>query len=156
MVNLKLSSERGIDYGRLLTLLTQHRWQDANRETLKLLILAAGQPSDVLLEGSMIPRLPCPDLNTIDQLWLIASEGDFGFSAQRQIWQSLGGKTDWDTYCALGDRLGWRKNGGWITYSQLIFAQSAPLGHLPFSHGWFFAVMNRLLDCNIEGGIDDN
>ena len=72
--NIKLASEQGVDYGQLQDLLSQQQWKAANQETTKVLIRATRQPSDALLDGTMIPRLPCTDLNTIDQLWRVASD----------------------------------------------------------------------------------
>lgn len=147
--NIKLASEQGVDYGRLQDLLSQQQWKAANQETTKVLIRATRQPSDALLDGTMIPRLPCTDLNTIDQLWRVASDSHFGLSVQHKIWRNLGQKTDWDAYCQVGEQLGWRSNNSWLNYWQLTLDLSAPAGHLPFSHRWFLAMMQRLEDCRL-------
>ena len=58
--------------------------------------------------------------------------GHFGFSVQKKIWLEVGGKGDWETECKLDDRVGWRKGGSWLNYSDQTFNKAAPPGHLPF------------------------
>jgi hypothetical protein len=71
----------------------------------------------------------------MDQLWVKYSNGKFGFSVQKQIWLELGGKLDGeydrDTFRKLGDRVGWRKNGEWLSYGSYTFSTNALSGHLP-------------------------
>ncbi|WP_438822818.1 GUN4 domain-containing protein [Planktothrix pseudagardhii] len=109
-----------------------------------------------------IDNFPCEDLRTIDQLWVKYSNGRFGFSVQKRIYQSLGGTRSYDpkVWEAFGDQVGWRVGGSWLYYSELEFNQTADISHLPWVDwlcfgGWdgvvlapsFFA--SRLVDCNI-------
>ena len=73
----------------------------------------------------------CLDLSTIDNLWFIASDGRFGFSAQKDICQQLLDKIDYENECELGKKLGWRVNNNWLIHSQLDFSLRATKGHLP-------------------------
>ncbi|MCZ2207308.1 GUN4 domain-containing protein, partial [Cylindrospermopsis raciborskii] len=80
-----------------------------------------------------IINFPIQDLYRIDQLWLEYSRGKFGISVQQQIYQSLGGTKEYnqDVWRSMGDRVGWRQWGSWLSYSNLNFSQTAQSGHLP-------------------------
>ncbi|WP_413161128.1 GUN4 domain-containing protein [Capilliphycus salinus ALCB114379] len=147
--DVKLCSDCGVDYTTLQDLLASGQWKAASRETTRVMRMAARQTSDREFSASDVEKLPCADLRTIDQLWVASSEGHFGFSVQYQIWESLGKGTDWDSYSRLGEVLGWRRGGSWISFFKLTHNLQAPSGHLPFSHRWFFSVMNRLETCQI-------
>ena len=129
-----LPSEKGVDYTRLRDLLKAGNWKEADKETLAVMLKAAGkQPQDYLYSDD-IKKIPCTDLRTIDQLWVEYSNGRFGFSVQKRIWESVG-----KDYCLFGDRVGWRKgmffNNYWLyDYDCLTFSLEAPKGHLP-GHG---------------------
>jgi hypothetical protein len=70
---------------------------------------------------------------TIDNLWVQSNNGRFGFSVQNQIYQSLGGKRNYDEVIweAFGDKVKWREKGSWLYYRDITFDQQAPIGHLP-------------------------
>ena len=75
----------------------------------------------------------CQDLRTIDKLWVKYSNGNFGFSVQKQIYQSVGGTKgyDYDVWKKFGDKVGWRKRGQWLDYSELTFSKEHYRGHQP-------------------------
>ena len=78
-------------------------------------------------EVEMFPSL---DLQTLDQLWQIYSEGKFGFSVQRRLWLGLG--QNWDK---LWPRLAWKDDNIWTRYpGGFVWDLSAPDGHLPLSN----------------------
>jgi uncharacterized caspase-like protein len=164
-----LNSERGLDYQRLSELLATGDWKAADRETFTLMLKAARREKVGWLDIKSINKFPGIDLCTIDQLWVKYSKGRFGFSVQKRIWESLGGQTDADyqTWCEFGDRIGWRVNNNWLFYSDLNFADNAPVGHFPAAasvdllnvrQGWvvglfgclvgFSALTCRLANCN--------
>jgi hypothetical protein len=89
-----------------------------------------------------ILNFPREDLCIINQLWLKYSNGRFGFSVQKRIYQSLGGKRNYDEkiWEAFGDSIGWKKEGRWLNYDDMIFSLKAPEGHLPGSNIWMFNV----------------
>ena len=87
-----LESERGIDYRLLQQLLAQHDFQAADVMTLQKMCELAGAAAvnRKWIYFTEVATLPIADLRTLDWLWLMSSEGKFGFSVQRRIWLSLG------------------------------------------------------------------
>ena len=99
---------------------------------------AAGRESEGWLDRESIDNFPCEDLRTINQLWLHYSKGKFGFSVQKEIYESLGGTREYNekVWNQFGDRVGWRKGGKWLDYSDLTFNLNAPQAHLPWLGIW--------------------
>jgi GUN4-like/Caspase domain len=84
-------------------------------------------------------------IRAIDDEWLRASNGRFGFSVQARIWREVGSPdnfngTDeavmrkWEEW---GDRVGWRRNGTWSSWNYLSASFNSsdpslyPAGMLP-------------------------
>lgn len=136
-----LSSDGDIDYTRLRDLLKAGQWQEADHETLNVILKAARREKEGYLNIVSIENFPCGDLQTIDQLWVKYSNGQFGFSVQKEIWRSIGGEFgeyNNDVYEEFGLRIGWRERNGlmlmakWKKYEDLSFSVTwAPVGHLP-------------------------
>ncbi len=103
--DVTIKSERGVDYTKLRDLLATGKWQEADEETEQKMLEAAGRTEDGWLRVEDIARFPCEDLRTIDQLWVKYSNGRFGFSVQKRIYESLGGtrKYDYKIWEAFGD-----------------------------------------------------
>ncbi len=125
--SVELKSSVGVDYTKLRDLLAAGKWQEANRETKRVMLKAANQEKRSYLDSSDIDKFPCADLRTIDQLWVKYSHGRFGFSVQKEIYQSLGGTREynpeiWEKFC---DRVGRR----WLYDDDTSI--TAPAGHLP-------------------------
>lgn len=147
-----LYSERRLDYSHLQELLLDQNWQAADQETQRLLRTLSGQDS-TQLQMEDIRCLPCLDLHAIDYLWVNHSNGLFGFSIQKEIWQSVGGSVDgdyetWDRLAQsrskwrvntpwhrFGSRVGWRIKDRWIPHQDYTFSLDAPKGHLPSWQG---------------------
>ncbi|MBD2129409.1 GUN4 domain-containing protein [Microcoleus sp. ZQ-A2] len=170
-----LSSEKNVDYTRLRDLLADGKWKEADEETLAVMLKATGREEEGYLNIESIETFPCADFRTIDHLWVKYSDGHFGFSVQKRIWESLGGKPgeyDYEIYCEFGDRVGWRVEGEWLDYSDITFSLNALEGYLPSRvrqwgvgaeggrlsvawgcGGWvvFFSLASRLVECNISG-----
>ncbi|MEC4819388.1 MAG: serine/threonine-protein kinase [Scytonema sp. PMC 1069.18] len=159
--NNELSSKKGVNYTRLRDFLKAGQWKEADEETLAVMLKASGREKEGYLNSESIENFPCTDLRTIDKLWVEYSNGRFGFSVQKRIWESVGRDIE-----KLGDRVGWRKgwwmNKEWISYSQVTFDTSAPPGHLPYPGGdgiwvfwrlrdWciFFSLASRLVKFNL-------
>ena len=87
-----LSSKKGIDYTRLRDLLKAGEWKEADQETLAVMLKIADREKEGWLNIYSIEQFPCTDLRTIDQLWVRYSNGHFGFSVQKVIWQEVGKK----------------------------------------------------------------
>ncbi|AOW98654.1 hypothetical protein BJP34_03610 [Moorena producens PAL-8-15-08-1] len=143
-----LSSDVGVDYRPLRDLLIRRKWQEADQETLAVMLKAAGREEEGWLDIPDINTFPCTDLYTLNTLWVKYSNGRFGFSVQKQIWQSLvtesvqvtpGADYEYETYCRFGDQLGWHTNEKWLDYVDLPFTLNAPQGHLPVSYVGFFS-----------------
>jgi serine/threonine protein kinase len=130
---VKLISARGVDYSQLDRLLANGEWKKADQETTNKMLEAAGRTEERWLSIEDIDRFPCEDLRTIDQLWVKYSNGRFGFSVQKRIYESLEGTREYDKKIseAFGDRVGWRVNSNWLHYIDLKFNTKAPEGHLP-------------------------
>ena len=129
---VELFSEAGIDYIQLRNLLEAGKWREADEETAKLMFKIADREEEGELRVKDIDNLASTDLQTIDQLWLKYSNGHFGFSVQKKIWQELGEQVNVETERKLGERLGWfNLDEWWLNYSYLTFSLDAPKGHLP-------------------------
>ncbi len=137
----------GMDYTTLEKLLAASQWEEADRETDALMIRVSGREEEGRLNLEDAKNFPCRDLRTIDQLWTEYSNGHFGFSIQRRIWSKLGGD-----YEQFSDRLGWRRETEWLSYTDLTFNLTSPLGHLPTwgrrGRLWSF-LANRLKKCSL-------
>lgn len=136
-----LSSYKGVDYRKLRDLLKAGKWKEADGETLAVMLKAAVREKEGWLDKSSIDNFPCTDLRTIDQLWVKYSKGRFGFSVQKRIWESVGGKTgayDYEIAKKFGDRVGWyvKKKDIWKYLDDLTFSLNAPGGHLPRVGHW--------------------
>lgn len=140
--SLNFSETMPARYHRLETLLSQKKWREADQETARMMLKLAGREQEGWLDETSIDNFLCEDLQVIDKLWVKYSGGLFGFSIQTKIWLNCGGKVDYQTECHLADQVGWRKNGSWLRYSDMIFSTQAPLGHLPLVLGGLFCGFN--------------
>ncbi|MBD2356519.1 GUN4 domain-containing protein [Tolypothrix sp. FACHB-123] len=125
-----LKSPFGVDYHHLRDLLVLRQWQAADKQTWALMCQAIKKPIGSYLFTSDIENFPCEDLEIIDELWKKYSKGRFGFSIQKQIYDSVDG--DYGKFCTA---IGWNLVLATSSGQQLSFRLSAPPGHLP-SHAW--------------------
>ncbi len=88
-----ISKTTGVDYNRLRDLLEAGNWKEADRETTRIMLQAAGREKEGWFRREDIKKFSCEDLRIIDQLWLESSQGKFGFSVQKEIWQRNGRPT---------------------------------------------------------------
>ena len=94
----------GISYQNLEKLLEEKQWQKADKETARLIIRVIKQVTDSKeINKAAMDAFPYVDLNTIDRLWQKSSDGKFGFSAQRELYQQSSQNKD-----KFGDKAGWR------------------------------------------------
>jgi len=126
-----LGSERDIDYRQLQQLLSLQDFQAADRMTLQKLCELAG-PQAVQrkwLYFTEVENFPALDLQTINTLWVVHSEGKFGFSIQREIWRS---SPNWEKFWP---KIGWKTGNNWTRYPDgFTWNLTAPKGHLPLSN----------------------
>lgn len=134
-----LVSERlGVGYyAKLRDLLAAKDWKAANYDTLRRMLEVMNRQGEYYLRDEDISNFPCQDLQNINNLWLRYSQGKFGFSVQKEIWERCGSPTSsnkkWEKF---GEFVGWQKPGflgpHWYHHYELNFDLSAPWGHLPF------------------------
>jgi hypothetical protein len=140
-----LSSEwYGDDYyAKLRDLLAAKDWRAADRETANRIldVISHQDVHDELssLGGKNNENFPCLDLRNIDTLWVKYSQGRFGFSVQKEIWEICGSPTSYNgNWEKFGVTVGWRTKGilgmgsDWLYHSELTFDLTAPRGHLPW------------------------
>ena len=127
------SSARGVDYRKLRDLLAAGNWKEADKETGRVILKVARRQSEGYLRYSDAKNFSCQDLGTIDKLWVKYSNTNFGFSVQKQIYQSFGGTKEYDykVWRKFGDKVGWRQGRRWLEYGELTFSHQHYRGHLP-------------------------
>ena len=159
---VSLVSAKGVDYRKLRDLLKAKKWKEADEETRVKILKVANRESEGWLRVEDAENFSCQDLGTIDKLWVKYSNGKFGFSVQKQIYQGMSGSKEynWDDYKKLGDKVGWRKGGKWLYYSELTFSEKHYQGHLPYvvlggvyelsvKGMSYFSLVWRPVNCNI-------
>jgi hypothetical protein len=132
-------------YYHLAKLLAAGEWKEADRETYKLMITnpTVGKKEGDYFDRADLENFPCADLLEIDRLWLDASNGHFGFSVQKKIWQKHGSPMDYnDKYKKFMEEVGWRSGGSFVNYGDLKFSISNSLkGELPLLNGSVFVLI---------------
>lgn len=115
-----------IDFSTLEDLLKNKKWEEANKETNKLVF-----PK---FHVSKLPPFSEEDINNIsigllvkiDELWVLNSEGRFGFSVQKKIWLECGGNPDNpDSYSVME---GWARK---VCWNSSEYSSYMPTGSLP-------------------------
>ena len=129
-LEINLISSMGVDYTKLRDYLSIKKWKEADQETWALLCQSLSMTVGSQLEISQIDQLPCEDLQIVDRLWMQYSQGRFGFSIQKQIYESV--KGDYVRFC---DRINWPTYNSTTTSGQFKFSYKSPPGHLP-SRSW--------------------
>jgi hypothetical protein len=127
-----LKSDCGIDYKPLQQSLAKQEFEAADKITIQKMCEVAGTSAvqRKWLYFTDIDNFPVTDLHTINKLWLVHSEGKFGFSVQREIW--LGQGKIWDN---LWTKIGWKDGNNWTRYpNAFTWDLNAPRGHLPLSN----------------------
>jgi hypothetical protein len=149
------------DYTKLEQLLAAGKWQEADLQTANKMLEVAGRQKPGWLDYESIINFSCPDLRAMDRLWVQYSDGRFGFSVQKQIYQSQGGTKEYDSrvWRAYAEAIGWKqkdkgeKEGEWLGYSQRTFNTNGPSGHLPVGGEMIrdgsSVLMRRIVNCNL-------
>lgn len=152
-------------FNRLRDLLAAKNWEEADSETANIIFTIANVKSFLgYLSDEQWNSFPCEDLQTIDRLWVDYSNGHFGFSVQKEIYQRIGvtSKYNPEIWRRFGKTVGWCVNDNrfcdsrdWIGY-HCTFDLTALKGHLPVmrvqtpsnddsglpqGHGWSFATI---------------
>ncbi len=122
-------SEQNINYEELQLSLLEQNFEHADRLTSLYLRKLAGKLAENrgYVFYSEVNNMSGTDLQTIDRLWNIYSNGKFSFSIQAKILKSVGNK-----YEMLWPKIGWKNNGYWTRYpSSFSWSLDAPEGHMP-------------------------
>ncbi len=132
----RVISAVGMDYINLRNLLAAKKWKEADEETARVMCKVAGREKEGRLDTESIEKFPCEDLRTIDQLWVKYSNGRFGFSVQKRIYQSLGGTSQYDSVEKFGEKVGWWRSrydkGRLYSFGESFWINGeAPEAHLP-------------------------
>ena len=131
-------------YAELERLLAAQEWLKADKETYRLMITTVGKEEGQGFSRKDFETFPCEDLRTIDGLWVNYSQKvgrKYGFSVQKQIWEDCDSPTDYDGWCKFGDRIAWRKKGGWVRGNKLNLVRN---GVLPWVWLWDGEVTDTL------------
>lgn len=119
-------------YNKLRDLLAAENWLEAEQETATVLWEISGSKIPGFIHGEYIKKIPCEDLQAIDNLWTEYSNGHFGFSVQKRIWNEIRGKPydtydtqDFKSFMKVGrkfdSRVGWN-----CTLDSIQFSLNAP------------------------------
>ncbi|NEP11763.1 MAG: GUN4 domain-containing protein [Symploca sp. SIO2C1] len=121
-------------YTKLQNLLIANKWKEADQQTSRIILLVAGQEQRGWLDYKDIEQFPSFELCMIDEIWLKYSNIHFGLTVQKDIWEQVSKEFNSERKLKFGERLGWRKEGKWLSYYNLDFSSKAPPGHLPTWH----------------------
>jgi len=136
----KLESTVGFDFVPLLTALQAGEFREADQITRDALISIAGE--NAMKRGYVyftdVPKLPVEDMSTIERLWQTYSEGKFGYSVQRAVFQSKKVTGNFENFF---ERIGWKNTEGsllrWLPEAKgdefIYDLEAAPKGHLPLT-----------------------
>ena len=136
---VELKSDIGMDYMSLHNYLQSGNWEYADKETYRVMLAVTKREIKGDLDVKSIDSFPCRDLCTIDKLWVKYSNGKFGFSVQKRIYQGLGGTRNYDRkiWYAWADKVVWKTASSWLYTKRFYPAMNftydmeAPEGHLP-------------------------
>lgn len=133
------ASSLELNYQNLEFYLSSDMWEEADRETTKILLKSSGKNDfQLFLTGFYLDdlnHLSCQPLIITDSLWRKYSQDKFGFGIQSQIWfaqeRTLSNKSE-DHYIsniheialAFEEVVQWNKNA-------FQYSINAPVGHLP-------------------------
>ena len=118
-----------LKYEDLQLNLLKQNFEEADRLTSSYLRKLAGKVAENrgYVFYSEVKNIPGEDLDTIDRLWNIYSQGKFGFSNQAKLLKTVGKRYD-----LLWPKIGWKKDGIWTRYpSSFCWSLDAPDGHMP-------------------------
>jgi len=143
------STEVFINCAVLNQLLESGKLKAADHETKRLLLELAGREKEGWLRPEDVQKFSPLNLSTIDQVWANHSNGRFGFSAQRKIWDSLGCDSSADIAIQtvnenrFGQVTHWRTGNMWLSaWDSFSYDPQAPVGSLPREYifalsGWW-------------------
>ena len=119
------------NYTQLETYLKNKQWEQADLETDKIILGIANEQN--ALDAEAIDKFPCQSLAKLDEFWTTNSDGQLGFTPQKEAF--LATENEFDnytqaTYEAFGDLVKWRRFEAFVGYDDLMFYMP-PSGHFP-------------------------
>ena len=152
---LEVSSELELDprYFKLRQFLEEGKWREADEETATVMLQVVNKQQG--FDRDSIEKFPCEDLRIIDRLWAKYSitndypKGKFGFSVQKEIYESLGGTKEYNDKVMdeFYGRVGWERKNELVIYDDLTWKlEEAPRAHLPSFRYFLFS---RTTACNL-------
>ncbi|MDJ0572852.1 MAG: GUN4 domain-containing protein [Pleurocapsa sp. MO_192.B19] len=144
---VELTTEKG-DYTELRDLLAAGKWKEADQETFQIMLKVANREEQGWLNKDSIDNFPCEDLRIIDRLWVKYSNGKFGFSVQKKIYEELPivhiSSTVWHSFRL---RLGWERARVKLekvkVYSQQNHAPKGFFPRLPYNQLNIISLLSR-------------
>jgi GUN4-like/NACHT domain len=145
-------------YGKLEQLMQAGEWRKADQLTYRLMIQTCRKDFGSDFSVKDLQEFPCPDLRRIDDLWVRHSQGRFGFSVQKKIWEDCGSpqrysgedKEKWHTFW---EQVGWTTGGtNFVDYDNLTWNLNARFGQLPsrcFCLGPAYSLFSRAATCEL-------
>ncbi len=128
-----IEEKESFDCSKLEQFLANQDYLAADRETWQLLLHIADRTVQGCLTLSSILELPASALQQIDRLWQKYSNGKFGLSIQKEIYQNIATnfQGDYLIWQKFAEKVGWYQRSTWLKYSDLTFALQGKKGHLP-------------------------
>jgi hypothetical protein len=110
-------------YEKLEALMIAGDWKGADDETYRLMITAVGKEERDWFEPEELLNFPREELLALDRLWVQYSQGQFGFSVQKEIYVACGAKLDgkypghriWKDF---ETRVGWQEDYQWEIFNE--------------------------------------
>lgn len=132
--DVKIESEVGQTYEVLQRKLAEGAWEEADKETRRLLCVLAGEGAAKRkwVYFTEVQFIPSKDLLTIDRLWRAYSDDRFGYSVQRRIWKAM--DRQWKPFFL---KIEWTfgENSNYKKFPlDFSWASDAPKGHLPLTN----------------------
>ncbi|WP_082830178.1 AAA-like domain-containing protein [Nodularia spumigena] len=112
-------------------LMQQHRWREADERNWQFILYSAVREKEGFLKLTNVRNFNCGDLKKLDTLWVNNSEGYFGYSVQKEIYNDSGNSLDFDwekgvfvnwnseRYLNFTNKVGWQVKGQWRRYEEL-------------------------------------
>lgn len=133
----ELPSAVGYDHMPLAEALSKLDFKEADQITRDSLIQLAGEAAQErnYVYWTEVKKIPEEDMETMERLWLLYSEGKFGYSVQRKVWRQQ--KGDFENFCR---KINWNTKDGeierkrkWFGAGEYLYTMDAPRAHLPLT-----------------------
>nr|PNR27418.1 hypothetical protein PHYPA_029570 [Physcomitrium patens] len=139
LATIDLVTDSGASLETLREKLAAGEWEAADAETRRLLCVLAGEEAvkRKWVYFSEVKFISASDLTKVDSLWRQYSNGKFGYSVQKKIWNNSG--KSWNTFFR---KVGWTRplDDYQDTYKKFPLefmwdvADPTPEGHLPLTN----------------------